>query len=334
MKNRLIFLLLVTAFLFIFSGCQDSEEKKTATKDQNKVPVSLQLQWVTQTQFAGFYVALEKGWYLEEGMDVIIYQGGPDAVPVELVTGGSRDFGTNLLPDLIVSIDQGKEIVAISQIQQANGLRLLTRMDSGIKSPKDFVGKKVGVWLGSWEIQFSALLASAGVDPKDVDIVSQGWSMGPFVKGELDVASAMIYNEYYKVIEAGVRQEDLYVFDYQDYQLDFPGDALFTSLRMVHENPELCRKMVRASLRGWKYAFAYPEEAVNIVLKHDKSGIQSFDHQLKMLTEMQLMRKRDEVEFGAFNTDRIELMIGLLLDYHIMNEPVALEEIFTSEFIH
>ncbi len=334
MKNRSIYLLLVTGLIVLLSGCQASEEKKEVTKAQSTVPVSLQLQWVTQTQFAGFYVALEKGWYQEEGMDVTIYQGGPDAVPVELVDGGSRDFGTNLLPDLAVSIDQGKEIVAISQIQQANGLRLLTRMGSGIKSPKDFVGKKVGVWLGSWEIQFLALLASVGVDPKDVEIVSQGWSMGLFEKGEVDVASAMIYNEYYKVIETGVKQEDLYVIDYQDYQLDFPGDALFTSLRMVQENPELCRKMVRASLRGWEYAFANPEEAVNIVLKHDKGGVQSFDHQLKMLTEIQLMKTRNEVEFGAFNPSRVERMIGLLVDYHIMSEPVALGKIFTSEFTH
>lgn len=205
-------------------------------------------------------------------------------------------------------------------------------MDSGIKTPSDFIGKKVGVWLGSWEIQFSALLASVGVDPKDVDIVSQGWSMGPFVKGELDVASAMIYNEYYKVLEAGIAKEDIHIIDYQDYQLDFPGDALFTSIQMVQENPELCRKMVRASFRGWEYAFANPEEAVNIILRHDKSGVQSFDHQLKMLTEMDIMRTKDEVDFGTFNPDRIERMIRLLVDYHIMSEHVALKNIFSSEF--
>lgn len=324
--------LLVTIFMLLLSGCQAVEEEKENTEDQVMVPVSLQLQWVTQAQFAGFYVALEKGWYQEEGLDVTIYQGGPDAVPIELVVGGSRDFGTNLLSDLAVSIDQGKNIVAISQIQQASGLRLLTHMDSGIKTPSDFIGKKVGVWLGSWEIQFSALLASVGVDPKDVDIVSQGWSMGPFVKGELDVASAMIYNEYYKVLEAGIAKEDIHIIDYQDYQLDFPGDALFTSIQMVQENPELCRKMVRASFRGWEYAFANPEEAVNIILRHDKSGVQSFDHQLKMLTEMDIMRTKDEVDFGTFNPDRIERMIRLLVDYHIMSEHVALKNIFSSEF--
>ena len=333
MKSRNIYLLLAALILHL-SGCQASEEKKVESEDLGIVPVSLQLQWVTQAQFAGFYVALEKGWYLEEGLDVTIYQGGPDAVPVELVTGGSRDFGTNLLPDLAVSIGQGKEIVAISQIQQANGLRLLARKNSGIKKPKDFIGKKVGVWLGSWEIQFFALLASVGVDPKDVDIVSQGWSMRPFVEGELDVASAMIYNEYYKVIESGISKDDLYLIDYKDYRLDFPGDAIFTSLRMVQENPEMCRKMVRASLRGWEYAFANPEEAVNIILKHDKSEVQSFDHQFKMLIEINRMRIKDGIEFGTFNPGRIEKMIELLVDYHLMKKPVALEKVFTSEFIH
>lgn len=333
MENRFVYLL-VAGLIMLLGGCQAGEEKQGETEDKEVVPLSLQLQWVTQAQFAGFYVALEKGWYLEEGIDLTIYQGGPDAVPVDLVTGGSRDFGTNLLPDLAVAIDQGKEIITISQIQQVNGLRLLTRMNSGIKSPKDFIGKKVGVWLGSWEIQFLALLASAGVDPKDVDIVSQGWSMGRFVKGELDVASAMIYNEYYKVLEAGVNQADLYVIDYMDYQLDFPGDALFTSIHLMQEEPELCRKMVRASLKGWEYAFTNPEEAVEIILKHDKSGVQTFDHQLKMLTEMHIMKNKNDIDFGAFMPSRIERMVGLLVKYQIMKEPVALEEIFTSEFLH
>ncbi|HSJ56709.1 MAG TPA: ABC transporter substrate-binding protein, partial [Anaerolineae bacterium] len=124
--------------------------------------VSLQLQWVTQAQFAGYYVALDKGWYLEEGIDLTIQPGGPDLVPMDLVAAGTHDFGTGLLADLIVAVQGGKPVVSIAQIQQTNGLLLLAHKSSGIEGPADFTGKRVGVWLGGWEAQFDALMAREG----------------------------------------------------------------------------------------------------------------------------------------------------------------------------
>lgn len=333
-KHQFLFLTGMIVILAM-TGCTQSEtEIPVAAKNEMK-NISMQLQWFTQAQFAGYYVALEKGWYKDEGLVLTIYPGGPDIVPVDIVTGGSKDFGTTLLADLAVSIQKGKPAVSIAQIQQNNGLRLLSKAASGIREPKNFMGKTVGVWLGGWEVQFNALLAQAGIPQEKVNVVSQGFSMAPFLEDRIDVASAMIYNEYYMVLSSGIQKEDLVVIDYADYNLDFPGDVLFTSLKMVKENPETCLKMLRASLRGWKYAIENQDEAVNIVLKHDKSGVAVQDHQKKMMSEIAgLVRGEGAARIGYMDSLALQRMTNLLVQYKILDAEIAQERIFTPQFLN
>ncbi|MCP3874912.1 MAG: ABC transporter substrate-binding protein [Desulfobacteraceae bacterium] len=336
MKKKCFFSgLIVMLILFLFIGCQQSENDPPSKKTVEIPKASLQLQWFTQSQFAGYYVALEKGWYSEEGIDLTIYPGGPDIVPVDLVTGGSRDFGTTLLADLTVSIQKGKPAISIAQIQQNNGLRLLAKKSSGIKTPKDLIGKKVGVWLGGWEIQFIAMLAQKKITEDSVDVISQGFSMTPFLEGRLDVASAMIYNEYYMVLAEGIQKEDLNIIDYADYELGFSGDVLFTSQKIKKENPQLCLKMLRASLRGWQYALENPEEAAKIVIKHDKAGVATFDHQKKMMLEIaKLVKGSENTKMGYSNPEVLARMIDLLVQYKVLDSPIELEKVYTTEFIN
>jgi NitT/TauT family transport system substrate-binding protein len=294
--------------------------------------VSLQLQWVTQAQFAGYYVALDKGWYHEEGIDLTIEPGGPDVTPSDLVSGGTRDFGTSLLADLVVTIQKGKPLISLAQIQQTNGLLLIAHKSSGIEQPTDFVDKKVGVWLGAWEAQFNALMAKEKLTSQDFELVPQGWSMDSFLEKDLDVASAMIYNEYHVVLESGVSAEDLNVIDYADYGLDFPGDVLFTSRQMVEQHPDLCVRMLRASLRGWQYAIDHPEEAVDIVLKYDKSGVQTREHQLSMMNEIIKLVSLPMRPLGYTERDDIRRTIDTLLNYEILNSLVQPEDIYTNDF--
>jgi NitT/TauT family transport system substrate-binding protein len=295
-------------------------------------PVSLQLHWVTQAQFAGYYVALDKGWYREEGIDLTIYPGGPDQEPTDLVSAGARDFGIALLADLSVAIQQGKDVIGIGQIQQANGLLLVARKSSGIEEPKDFEGKRVGVWLGGWEAQFNALITQEKIAPGDFDLVSQGWSMDPFLEGDLDVASAMIYNEYHVVLESGMKAEEINVIDYADYGLDFPGDTMFTTRKMVEENPELCARMLRATLRGWKYAIENPEETVDIVLSYDESGVQTREHQLSMMNEISKLVSFSVRPLGYTDRSDVTRMIDTLVHYEVLGGPVEPEDVFTNEF--
>ncbi len=334
MKRYFIASVIVLVAGMIFMGCRQSKNETPQEKIKEARPVSLQLQWFTQAQFAGYYVALEKGWYREEGIELTIYPGGPDIVPIDLVASGLKDFGTTLLADLAVSIKKGKPVVSIAQIQQNNGLRLLAMKTSGIRGPQDFAGKKVGIWLGGWEVQFNALLAQKSIELEKVDVISQGFSMTPFLDGRLDVASAMIYNEYYMVLAGGMKNEDLIVIDYADYDLDFPGDVLMTSQKMINEDPEICLKMLRASMRGWQFALENPVAAVNIVLKHDKAGVATFEHQKTMMAQIALLVKGAENDkIGYTDPERLSKMIDLLVQYKVLESPMDPETVYTMEFI-
>ena len=301
-------------------------------KAAKATPVTLNLQWVTQAQFAGYYVALEKGWYAAEGIDLTIRPGGPDSSPVNAVRLGSAQFGTSLLADIIVANQGANDLLSIAQIQQTNGLLLLAKKDSGIVKPKDFAGKKVGIWLGNWEAQFNALMAKEGIGANDFTLVSQGFSMDSFINGELDVASAMIYNEYYSVVESGIKPEELTVINYADYGLGFPGDVLFTSKEIAQKNPDLCLGMVRASLRGWQYAIENPEEAVEIVLKHDQSAMQKRGHQVSMMREIAKLVQVDPRPIGYADRADMQRTIETLYAYKVLESPVSPDDVFTNDF--
>jgi len=294
-------------------------------------PVTLQLQWVTQAQFAGYYVALDKGWYAEEGIDLTIKPGGPDLVPVDLLASGTVDFATALLPDLAVAVQEGKPLVSIAQIQQSNGLLLLAFKSSGIQTPRDFRGKRVGVWLGGWDAQFRALIAKENLTLDDFELVPQGFSMDPFLEGELDVASAMIYNEYHVVLESGVSPDELNVIDYADYGLDFPGDTLCVRRDTCEQDPDLCVRMLRASLRGWQYAVDHPEEATTLVLKYDKSGVQTREHQIAMMNDIARLVAIPLRPLGFTERDDVRRTLDTLLAYGVLNGPVRPDDLFTND---
>jgi NitT/TauT family transport system substrate-binding protein len=175
-------------------------------------------------------------------------------------------------------------------------------------------------------------MAKEGIAPQDFELRSQGWSMDPFINGELDVASAMIYNEYHVVLESGIKPEELNVIDYAAYDLDFPGDLLFTTLEMVEQEPGLCVGMLRASLRGWQYAIEHPDETVEIVLKYDKSGVQTREHQLSMMDEISRLVNVPGYPLGYTDRAAIQRTLDALLRYDILSGPVQPDEVYTNEF--
>ncbi|MCL4528947.1 MAG: ABC transporter substrate-binding protein [Chloroflexi bacterium] len=326
MKTQWLILQIAIALIVTLTACSG----QSVPAQPKLTPVTLQLQWVTQAQFAGYYVALDKGWYKDEGIDLTIIPGGPDVSPLDLVASGTRDFGTSLLADLAVAVQGNKPVIGIAQIQQKNGLLLIAKKSSGILSPADLKGKKVGVWLGSWEAQFDALTAKEGISKNDFTLVQQGYSMTPFIKGDLDVASAMSYNEYYSVLESGIAPEDINIIDYANYGLDFPGDVLFTSKTTVDQNPDLCTRMVRASLKGWQYAIAHPSEAVDIVLRYDKTGEQTRQHQLSMMTEIAKLVQGPQL--GRSDDAALQRTIDTLLQFGILKGAVQPADVMTNKF--
>lgn len=227
--------------------------------------VSFIPQWTPQSQFAGYYVAHDKGFYAARGLDVKILRGGPDFPPSELLSAGKADFGTMFLTTAVVKRAQGVKIINIGQIVQRSALMLVARKSSGINVPADMNGKKVALWGEEFQIQPRAFFQQQHLAVK---ILQQGTTMNLFLRGGVEVASAMWYNEYYRIIQAGIDPEELTTFLLADYGLKFPEDGIYCLESTFQKDPGRCINFVQASIDGWKYAFAHPDEALDIVMKY------------------------------------------------------------------
>ena len=182
-----------------------------AASAQEKVTV--QLKWVAQSQFAGYYVAAAKGYYKEAGLDVTIKPGGPDISPVQALVGKQADIAVNWMPDALAAREAGSALVNVAQIFNKSGLMLTCKKASGVTGPKDLKGKTLGVWYGGNEYPFMSYMSKLGLDTtKDVKILKQGFNVDPLLQNQAACISTMIYNEYWQVIDAGVKESDLITF--------------------------------------------------------------------------------------------------------------------------
>jgi NitT/TauT family transport system substrate-binding protein len=254
--------------------------------------VSLQLKWVTQSQFAGYYVAKDKGFYDAEGLDVDIKPGGPDVAPAQVLAGGGADVMIDWMPSALASREKGLPLVNIAQTFKSSGLMLSCRKDSGIEVPADLRGKTIGVWFFGNEYPFLSWMSQLGIpaDGSDngVTVLKQGWGIEPILQGQADCVSTMTYNEYWQIIDAGLTPDDLVIFKYEEQGVATLEDGLY-----VHEDNladaafvDRMVRFVRASMKGWKYAETNPDEAAEIVLENDASGAQSEKHMKRMMGEI------------------------------------------------
>ena len=254
--------------------------------------LALQLQWVTQAQFAGYYVALDKGYYKDEGLDVTIKPGGPDIAPPQVLAGGGADLMLNWMPSALAAREKGLPLVNIAQPFKSSGLQLTCRKETGIKSPEDFRGKTIGVWFFGNEYPFLSWMSQLGI-PTDggdngVTVLKQGFNVDPLLQKQADCISTMTYNEYWQVIDAGISPDELVVFKYQDQGVSTLEDGIYVledRLADAAFQDQLVR-FVRASMKGWKWAEANPNDAADIVLDNDASGAQTEKHQRRMMGEI------------------------------------------------
>ncbi|MEW6658834.1 MAG: ABC transporter substrate-binding protein [Thermodesulfobacteriota bacterium] len=227
--------------------------------------VSFIPQWLPQSQFAGYYVAYEKGFYAARGLEVNILRGGPDFPSSELLLTGKADFGTMFLTTALLKRANGFKLINIAQIVQRSALMLVAKKASGILVPEDLNGKKVALWGEEFQIQPQAFFQQHHLNVK---ILHQGSTMNLFLRGGVDAASAMWYNEYHRIMQAGVNPEELTAFFLADYGLNFPEDGIYCLESTFQKDPDKCVKFVQASIAGWKYAFAHQDEALDIVMKY------------------------------------------------------------------
>jgi len=254
---------------------------------QSPDKVQLQLKWVTQAQFAGYYAAKAKGFYGTEKLDVTIRPGGPDIVPEQVVAGGGAQFGIDWLPSLLSARDQGVPLVNIGQVFAASGMRELAFKSSGIKGAADLKGRKVAVWFGGNEFELLATLEKYKIDRgKDVTLVQQPFDMNLLLQKKVDAAAAMTYNEYKQVLDAGVKPDDLVVIDFNREGTAMLEDGIFAKADWLKDakNKQVAARFLRASLKGWEFCRDNAGECVEIVLK--ESPVLGRPHQAWMMAEI------------------------------------------------
>jgi NitT/TauT family transport system substrate-binding protein len=254
--------------------------------------VTLQLKWVTQAQFGGYYVAKDKGFYEEENLDVEIKPGGPDIAPAQVLAGGGADVIIDWMPSALATREKGVSLVNIAQPFKSSGMMLTCRKDTGITKPDDFKGRTLGVWFFGNEYPFLSWMSTLGIKtdggPDGVTVLKQGFNVDPLLQKQADCISTMTYNEYWQVIDAGIKPEELINFKYEDQGVATLEDGIYV-LEDKLKDPEFADKMVRfvrASMKGWKYAEENNDEAAMIVLDNDATGAQTEKHQKRMMSEI------------------------------------------------
>lgn len=221
--------------------------------------------WSPQAQFAGYYVAYEEGIYKKHGIDLQIIQGGPFKPSTELLEKEEADVATIWLSTAIQKRSHGVKLVNIAQMIQRSSLMLIAKKARGFVKPQDLEGKKVGLWGDDFRIQPTAFFKKYNLNVK---IVPQSYSVNLFLRDGVDAASAMWYNEYHTILNAGINSSELTTFFYADHGLNFPEDGIYMLEKTLKSDPELACAFVRASIEGWIYAFDHPERALDIVHKY------------------------------------------------------------------
>ena len=263
-----------------------------AWADAHSNKVVLQLKWVTQAQFAGYYVAKDKGFYEEEGLDVEIKPGGPDIAPAQVLAGGGADVVVDWMPSALATREKGVPLVNIAQPFKSSGMMLTCRKETGITEPADFADKTLGVWFFGNEYPFLSWMSQLGIKTDGseggVKVLKQGFNVDPLLQKQADCISTMTYNEYWQVIDAGLTEDDLVVFKYEDQGVSTLEDGLYVLEDKLADEAfkEKMVKFVRASMKGWKYAEENVDEAAMIVLENDASGAQTEQHQKRMMGEI------------------------------------------------
>jgi NitT/TauT family transport system substrate-binding protein len=278
MKKRWIIGALVLAIAAALAATVGRATQASAAPKLTKI--TLQLKWVPQAQFAGYYAASLKGYYKAQGLDVTLKNGGPDIIPEQVVASGQAQFGVDWLPSLLAARDKNTDLVNVAQVFARSGMTQLTWKSSGINTIAKMRGKKVGNWLGGNQYELFAALTKNGMDPaknKGVTIVQQPFDMNLFLQHKIDSASAMTYNELAQVLESKNPKTgklytlaDLNVIKMQNVGTGMLEDGLFSTGKWLSDpaNQAIAVKFIEASLEGWIYCRDHQADCVNITLQY------------------------------------------------------------------
>ncbi|NQX34361.1 ABC transporter substrate-binding protein [Herbiconiux sp. VKM Ac-2851] len=314
----------LAATAIVLTGCSSggSSDSTDSASDGDLTPVSLQLQWFSQAQFAGYYAALDQGFYEKEGLDVTILEGATDIVPIDVLTGGDADFAISWVPKVLGSIEQGAAVTDIAQIFERSGTTQVSMKDKNITTAADLSGKTVGSWGYGNEWELFAGMNKADVKLDDISLVAQAFDMNGFLAGDIDAAQAMTYNEYAQVLETKnpatgelFTPDQLNVIDWNTEGTAMLQDAIWADSDRLADDADYADtavKFIKASIEGWAYARDNPEEAANIVTA---SGSQLGEsHQLWMTNEVNKLIWPSTSGVGTINQDQWDQTVKIAMD--------------------
>ncbi|GAA2523370.1 ABC transporter substrate-binding protein [Winogradskya humida] len=286
--------LVAASLLLLLTACGTADTPATPAASGGVTPIKLQLQWFFQAQFAGYIAAVDQGFYKEQGLDVQLLEGGVDIVPQTVLAQGKADYAVAWVPKALASREQGAGITDVGQIFARSGTYQVAWKDSGITTPADFKGKKVGNWGFGNEFELFAGMTKAGLDAgKDVTLVQQQFDMQALLKKEIDVAQAMSYNEYAQLLEATnpatgklYTPGDFQIIDWKTNGSAMLQDAVWANTEKLNDPAyqQQTVKFLAATVKGWAYCRDNPEACRDLVVaKGSKLGK---SHQLWQMNEI------------------------------------------------
>jgi NitT/TauT family transport system substrate-binding protein len=326
--KRLSIILALAMTASLFAGCSSgtsstgSASAGSTTASGSPQKVTLQLKWLPQSQFMGYYIAEEKGYYKDEGIDINILPGGSDIIPEQQVSNGVADIGVTWTSSLMKYQEKGWDLKEVAQVFQKSAMLLVSKKSSNINSVADFKGKNIGSWFGGNEYELYALLGKYNLNKdKDIKLVQQDFTMNQLESGKVDVAQAMTYNEYGLLLEAGYTDATLNKIDVNDEGVAMLEDCLFSNSDWLSKNPDLMAKFLKASIKGWQDACADPEAAGKIVYEKNKSV--SLAHQTYMAKEVAKLvvpSGFDKTQIGYMDPAAIKQTADLGLKYGLLTK--------------
>jgi NitT/TauT family transport system substrate-binding protein len=291
--------------------------------------VAVRLKWFNQAQFAGFYVASDKGFYKEAGIDASIKPGGPDFPAIQMIVGGDEQFGVTSADQILVARSKGVPVVALAVLYRKSPFVLFSLKQSGVDTPEKFRSRKIGVKLGgNEELIYRAILKKSAVPAGELTELPVKFDMTPLLTGQIDVWPGYVINE---VITAREKGFDVNIIWPSSYGLNFYADTLFTTEKMIKEKPEVVKRFVAATLKGWNHAAVNPEEAAQITVKTgDKL---TYPHELAMMKESIPLLKPDAQPIGSMQAADWQSLHNLLLQGGFIKAPVELDKAYTTKFL-
>lgn len=326
-----VVIVLMAAF-FIYNSIVSPQRDSDDHVSQESVTVWLK--WMHQTQFAGHYVADQKGFYAEQGIDITFEPFDFVNFPIEKVVNGEADFGVTGASELLIAREAGEPVVAIAVIYQENPVVAYALAESGIEKPIDMVGKRVGIQTGTnVETVIQATLANQQLTFDDVEVVPIEFDVQPVLDGEVDVATGYLTNEPIQLEGMGKRVN---IINPVHYGVNRYADVLFTTEEMIETDPELVQRFVDATLQGWEYALENQDEAVNYTLLYEDPNNDTlyFEHQKRLLeNSVPLIKPAPGISVGAMNFALWKKTHDLLRQGGIVKRDVDLTKAYTTEFL-